>query len=277
MFERSQIIKKDGKIHKSCSKCHQFKPLSEFYPSSGGRLGLYSWCIPCDKIKKEKYRKEHFTKNRQNQKRSYQKIKLISEPIINEHSKNIIKQNNTFYKKCSKCCRLMELDNFHHCSHNKSKLSSQCKECRNKKVNLYRLNRLEQTREGRRRHYRKHAHDPLFRLIGSLRNRIGQAIKNKSNHTLVLLGCTALELKEHLEKQFKPGMTWDNYGRGPKKWSVDHIIPFGAFDLNKKEEQEKCCHYSNLRPLWGKENASKCDLLPNGERARDLANIKPSK
>ena len=37
------------------------------------------------------------------------------------------------------------------------------------------------------------------------------------------------EAKEYLEKQFKPRMTWDNYGgkmNDPKKtWHLDHIIP----------------------------------------------------
>ena len=30
-----------------------------------------------------------------------------------------------------------------------------------------------------------------------------------------------------------------------------------SFDLSKIEEQEKCFNYSNLQPLWAKENLSK--------------------
>jgi len=47
----------------------------------------------------------------------------------------------------------------------------------------------------------------------------------------------------HLEKQFKPGMTWDNQG---KEWEIDHIIPFAAFDLSIAENQFIVCWYQNL-------------------------------
>jgi hypothetical protein len=29
------------------------------------------------------------------------------------------------------------------------------------------------------------------------------------------------------------------------------------FDLTKKDQQEKCFHYSNLQPLWALENIKK--------------------
>jgi hypothetical protein len=55
------------------------------------------------------------------------------------------------------------------------------------------------------------------------------------------------------EKKFKPKMSWNNYG----KWHIDHIKPCCSFNLSKSEEQRKCFHYSNLQPLWAKENLSK--------------------
>lgn len=96
-----------------------------------------------------------------------------------------------------------------------------------------------------------------FRILVNLRSRINSAFKgkNKSKTTIKLLGCSIEQLKKHLESHFKPGMTWDNYGR--KGWVMDHIRPCCSFDLSKKSQQIKCFHYTNLQPLWEKENESK--------------------
>lgn len=75
----------------------------------------------------------------------------------------------------------------------------------------------------------------------------------KMNKTEELIGITILDLKKHLEKQFKEGMTWDNHG----KWHIDHRVPLNSFDLTNPEEQKKAFHYTNLQPLWAKENLSK--------------------
>lgn len=47
-------------------------------------------------------------------------------------------------------------------------------------------------------------------------------------------------------------MTWNNYGFGMGKWSIDHIIGINNFDLSKEEEEDRliCWNYKNLRPLW---------------------------
>ena len=94
-----------------------------------------------------------------------------------------------------------------------------------------------------------------FKILCNLRSRISNALKrnNKSKTTMKLIGCSVKQLKQHLEKQFKVGMTWNNYG----KWHVDHIRPCASFDLSKPKEQYKCFHYTNLQPLWAKENLEK--------------------
>jgi hypothetical protein len=61
--------------------------------------------------------------------------------------------------------------------------------------------------------------------------------------------CSLEELKSHLEKQFKQGMTWSNHSL--KGWHVDHIIPLSSAKSIK--ELEKLSHYTNLQPLWAKE------------------------
>ena len=107
-----------------------------------------------------------------------------------------------------------------------------------------------------RRSRERYATDPKYRTDKNVRSRIGSALgKNKKDHTIDLLGCTIDFMNAHLEKQFKPGMTWDNQG---KEWEIDHIIPFAAFDLTNRDEQFIVCWVQNLQPLWGHENASKC-------------------
>ena len=98
---------------------------------------------------------------------------------------------------------------------------------------------------------------PSFRILLNLRRRINHAIKDnvKSDHTKNLLGCDLDFFLKYLESKFLPGMTWENYGF--YGWHIDHIRPCSSFNLSKIEEQEKCFHYSNLQPLWAKDNLEK--------------------
>lgn len=101
--------------------------------------------------------------------------------------------------------------------------------------------------------------DIRFKLLYNLRVILNKALngKNKSLSTMFLIGCEIDYLMYHIQKQFKSGMNWDNYGF--YGWHVDHIKPCAKFDLSKPEEQRKCFHYSNLQPLWAEENLSKGD------------------
>jgi cell pole-organizing protein PopZ len=104
----------------------------------------------------------------------------------------------------------------------------------------------------------RYANDTNYRTLLNIRTRLGHALGDKKkDHTIDLLGCTIDFMNAHLEKQFKPGMTWANQGKGDDKWEIDHIIPFAAFDLTNRDEQFIVCWYQNLQPMWGHENASK--------------------
>ena len=52
-------------------------------------------------------------------------------------------------------------------------------------------------------------------------------------------------------------MTWDNWGNGKGKWNIDHKIPLSAFDLVNLEQLSQACHYTNLQPMWAKDNLKK--------------------
>ena len=125
----------------------------------------------------------------------------------------------------------------------------------------YQQNPKHQAKRNKQRTLRYNT-DINFKIKTTLRNKLNQVLKNNSKHksALELLGCTVEELKTHLQSQFVEGMTWDNHGTGfygKKQWHIDHIKPCIKFDLSKKSEQIKCFHYTNLQPLWAKDNLSK--------------------
>ena len=103
--------------------------------------------------------------------------------------------------------------------------------------------------------------DPEFKLMKTLRSRLGSAIKNqnatKSDNTMKLIGCSISFLKGYLEARFTEGMTWENHG----KWHIDHIKPCSSFNLLDEKEQQECFHYKNLQPLWADDNLSKGDKI----------------
>jgi hypothetical protein len=109
--------------------------------------------------------------------------------------------------------------------------------------------------------YRKEKYDKdiQFRISTILRSRLGKAIKDefKIGSAIKDLGCSITELKSYLESKFLTGMTWDNYGLDG--WHIDHIKPLSAFNLSDKKQILEACHYTNLQPLWAKDNLSKSD------------------
>lgn len=98
--------------------------------------------------------------------------------------------------------------------------------------------------------------DPIYRLRRITRSRLYGFMKTKNitkqNRTFDIVGCTPEFLKEHIEKQFTEGMSWELLGQ---HIHIDHIIPLSS--ANTEEEIHKLCHYSNLQPLWAKDNLKK--------------------
>lgn len=105
--------------------------------------------------------------------------------------------------------------------------------------------------------YKRRNEDILFKISHNLRGRIYKFVQNKSKSTKTIVGCSYLQIKDHLEKQFNDGMSWDNYGY--YGWHIDHIIPLSS--AKTEEEIYKLCHYTNLQPLWAEDNLKKSNKI----------------
>lgn len=91
-------------------------------------------------------------------------------------------------------------------------------------------------------------------MANRLRSRLTELLRKIGRSSSKTLSLDGISLAAHLERQFLPGMTWENHG---KVWHVDHIIPCAEFDLTQKAEIRACFALSNLRPLGARENIQK--------------------
>lgn len=191
---------------------------------------------------------------------------------------------------CSKCGEHKPITEFTKHKNSKHGVLNTCKLCRKEqakewRVNnpnyhkTYRLNNMDKFREKSKRYYNKNREeilskrewgekeksnyneyrrlrkltDPEYKLIENLRRRTRDFIKSGGNNTSELLGCSKSFLKKYLEEQFTDGMSWDNYGF--YGWHIDHKIPLSS--AKSEEELKSLIHYTNLQPLWMKDNLTK--------------------
>ena len=105
--------------------------------------------------------------------------------------------------------------------------------------------------------------DPAYKLSALFRSRVSRAIKEgygeKSYKVIELLGCDWNTAKEWIESKWKKGMNWKNHGL--HTWHIDHILPVDSFDMTCVEQQKRCFHYTNLQPMWAKDNLLKSNKL----------------
>lgn len=174
-------------------------------------------------------------------------------------------------KICNCCGKNKTLDSFHIKKDGKFGRNQKCKACRKSSCQEYYLKNKERlNQEHKEYNYNnrkqqakifrdRYNSDIEFKIKHTLRRRLRHAIKGnlKNKSANDLLGCDIASFKEYIEKQFSEGMGWENHG----EWHIDHIIPCDSFDLSDIEEQQKCFHYSNLQPLWAKDNLKKSNII----------------
>ncbi len=104
--------------------------------------------------------------------------------------------------------------------------------------------------KARRRERLRGLQDPSFRMFRNTLRRTGMALRGRAS-PVEALSCNHAELREHIAAKFRRGMTWSRY----RQWEVDHIEPLSS--AQSEEQLLELCHYTNLQPLWRRENRIK--------------------
>jgi hypothetical protein len=197
-------------------------------------------------------------------------------------------------KKCTKCGEIKPLSDFYVHHFTKDGHRASCKLCWITMTKKYRATHYEFCRTNERKWYlnnkeinrkasalwRKNNPDRTRLLAkkytikkrATIRGKLEHCISSAINSSLkkstkarrsweTLVGYTVDQLKRHLEKKFKDGMTWSNYGKNG--WEIDHKIPLSAFNFEKPEDIDfkRCWALSNLQPLWAIDNIRKFNKL----------------
>ncbi|MFA7219280.1 MAG: hypothetical protein WC119_02090 [Synergistaceae bacterium] len=237
--------------YQQCTKCGKKYPLTRdyFYSRKDRSKGFVSQCKSCSNKRGEEARKKYREKNKDKKKEIDRTYREAHKDEIKEYSieyrrthKEKIRENNKRFAKTEKR-KTYERKYY---GNNKGSISEYGKKYR------------EDNKDKINKYFRdKRANDLDYRIRKNMQSRIQTVVKRmgaiKSDTTANLIGCSMPRFISWLESKFKEGMAWDNYG----EWHIDHIKPCAVFDLTQPSEQKECFHYSNLRPLWARENLSK--------------------
>lgn len=225
---------------KVCSKCKIEKELGDFYFDKGGKYERRSDCKECHIAHKVEYQKL----NRDKVAMKNKKWALQNKEHIKQYRKEYGDRRRMLVKKRYNSdvkfrnARLQEVRDYRKHPKNKEAIRNTKKRCE-----------------------ARYKQNPIWRATKNLRRRLSFVLngRRKYQSSFKLIGCSAEELKIHLEKQFRNGMSWDNYGL--YGWHIDHIKPCSSFDLSTEEGQKQCFHYTNLQPLWAHENLAKGEKI----------------
>jgi hypothetical protein len=240
---------------KTCTKCGETKPLTEFWRDRRKSDGRTPACRACMKAshsawiaRNPDYANEWQRQNRdkanaakrRHRERHPEKAKEVERRRVRDPAV-LRKQHKAYYEA------------------NKERLKHHQRQWYAKNAERARLFAVEWRRKNRQ-HIIARQSLPKARLDGAvsraIRARIAKGSKRRAKWE-TLVGYSINQLMAHLERQFLPGMTWENYGlRG---WHIDHIVPLSAFNYETPDhiDFKRAWALSNLRPLWARDNISK--------------------
>lgn len=217
-------------MNKICTECKTEKEISNFAKKYKTKDGIQKYsliCKDCFNIKDAERRK---TKEYKNEKINYDKL------YYNNNHEKILERKKEYHLE------------------NRQDILKKKQEYRDKpenkeKIKEYRINNKDRLKNIQKKYRNRHPHIIAWRSI--LYRTLNYLGKEKEGDTKEELGYSAVQLKHHLEKQFKEGMSWKNHG----EWEIDHILPLTLFDNSSTPKEVNAL--SNLQPLWKEENRHK--------------------
>ena len=252
MTPRVQHIVEDGIEKKRCCSCQIYRSLDNFNNSSRTWDNLRPECKVCLKEKRDmnkdkmtEYNKQYWEKTKDAQKEKCKQWRENNKEHVKEKMQEWLSNNKEHKKQKDKEYREAN------------------REKRNEQVRIWKQNNYQDLKTNPDRVDEFNSQ----RIKSNVSRRIREILKqHKSRRAMEYVGCSLEDLKQHLEKQFQEGMSWDNYGiykfgEEQSGWHIDHIIPCAGFNLQDEFEKNACFYYKNLQPLWGKDNIIKSDTF----------------
>lgn len=237
---------------KTCKKCTLEKSLESFWKNARYKDGKEPNCIECkkaslltkkDSIKESqrKWREAH--PNYQKEYSKTEKSKEYHRQYYREHAQDYNDRKIQWRKK-------------------NPERETEARRAYNEK------NRESVNNYHREWKAKKAQSDPQYKLKINISRRIRYELHTlnkgrKISRTIELIGCSIEDLKAHIERQFAPGMSWENYG---KVWHIDHRIPCATWDLANEFESKCCWNYRNLQPMLASDNLRKKDKYEESEK-----------
>ncbi|QWY83285.1 putative recombination endonuclease VII protein [Rhizobium phage RHph_X2_25] len=221
-------------LEKECSRCREVKPLSDFYKQKGCKFGLSPRCKECAKRERaEKY------------KESPDKAKAAAAEWRKNNPDKVIEYEQKAAEKRAEAKRQK-------IASRKGKTAAQ----------VWRDENRDKQRAWSSASQKKRLSTAKGKLEAAMRNGIVRGLVSggkEGRRTFEILEFTTDELKLHLESLFSEGMSWENYGNGPGKWSIDHVLPLAAHDYETVSDPDfnRAWALSNLQPMWSTENSAK--------------------
>lgn len=238
---------------KTCGKCNILKSFDDFHKCKSHKDGLSSHCKPCKKLSDQQYNERNkesiATKKKEYNERNKERLAEAKKLYSKKHSEHLKEYKKQWNEKNREAVALKKKE-YYEKTKDVAIARSRKHYLDNKELIAVKKREYEK---------RRRESDPMFKAMCNLRSRLYKSCRalsiNKQFKTIDSLGIAPEEFKLYIESLFTDGMSWDNYGLGHDKWSLDHIKPLCM--ATTEEELFALNYYTNLQPMWWFDNLMK--------------------